>query len=138
MLLHPRGPQNLDVAIVDCAPDGGGLTGAFDEEMQAPFGRRRGGVRIVQLEDLMRGGSLRRLRAEVDRLAADNDVVLFDAPSPTEGGDASAIMEVVDTIVPVFQAADLDRNYVAAVSEALFEYDSKLAGIVLIGDVDAG
>lgn len=129
--------ENLDVAIVDCAEDGGDLASAFDEDPQAPPGRRRGGVRIVHLADMMRGGSLRRLRAEVDRLAAENDVILFDAPSPADGGDAGAIMEVVDTIVPVFQAADLDRNYVAAVSEALYEHDSKLAGIVLIGDMDA-
>ena len=130
--------ENLDVAIVDCSDDGDRLAGAFDEDVQAPFGKRRGGVSVVRLSDLMRGGSLRRLRSEVDRLAADNDVILFDAPSPTEGGDASAIMEVVDIIVPVFQGADLDRNHVAALSEALVEYESKLAGIVLIGDVDAG
>ncbi|MDE2362166.1 MAG: GumC family protein [Hyphomicrobiales bacterium] len=130
--------ENLDVAIVDCAQDDDDrLARVFDEdETGAPTVRRRGGVRTMPISDLTRGGSLRRFRTRIDRLAAEVDVILFDAPSPVDRGDVRAVLEVVDAIVPVFQKDDLDRNFVDATMDALADYDDRVAGLVIIGASD--
>lgn len=129
--------EKLDVAIVDCGAAGEPLSEVFREEGSDPYARRRGGVRVVSLAGMMRGGSLRRLRAEFERIAAEADLVLFDAPSPAENKEALAALDLADAIVPVFEPNDLDRNVVGATMEALADHDERLAGLVLIGDLQA-
>lgn len=129
--------EKLDVAIVDCGATGEPLSEVFADDGSDPYARRRGGVRVVSLAGMMRGGSLRRLRAEFERIAAEADLVLFDAPSPAENREALAALDLADAIVPVFEPTDLDRNVVGATMEALADHDDRLAGLVLIGDLKA-
>ena len=127
--------ENLNVLVVDCAEDARKrLADVFDGDGGARLDRRRGRVSIAHLSDVLRGGSLRRLRAEIEHLSVGFDLVLFDAPSALEGGEARAVLDIADTIIPVFQSRDLDRNLIETTMAALADHDGKLSGFVLIGE----
>ncbi|MFO1115608.1 MAG: exopolysaccharide transport family protein [Beijerinckiaceae bacterium] len=127
--------EDLDVVVVDCGGASSQLADAF--EQNAAAATRRGDVRVVQLANIMRTGSQRRLRTEFDRIAAEADVILFDVPPPDEDRDAPAILDLVDSIVPVFEAGELDRNVIASTIEGLADHEERVAGVVVIGELAA-
>lgn len=129
--------ENLDVALVDCMEGAkSNLADAFDEDSASGADRRRGRIDVVHWSELMRGGSLRRLRDEFEHVADGVDIMFLDTPSPLENNDAHTALDLVDRIVLAFQPADLDRNALAATIEALREYEDRIEGFVFIGEGD--
>lgn len=127
--------EDLDVVVVDCGGASSQLAAAFEQNESATL--RRGDVRVVRLANIMRTGSLRRLRAEFERIAAEADVILFDVPPPDEDRDVPAVLDLVDAIVPVFEAGELDRNVIASTIEGLADHEERVAGVVVIGELAA-
>lgn len=127
--------EDLDVVVVDCGGASTQLADAFEENESAT--PRRGDVRVVRLANLLRTGSQRRLRAEFERIAAEADVIIFDVPPPDEDRDAPAVLDLADSIVPVFEAGELDRNVISSTIEGLADHEERVAGVVVIGELAA-
>lgn len=124
--------DKLDVAVV--AGDGAGkIAGALEPEGRRVLGR--GHVEVARLSDLAQGGrqSLRRFQ----QIFARADLVLVDAPAPSEDEDASLALDLADQIVLVLRAPEIDRGRLQKCFEALADYDDRLAGLVVVGDLPA-
>ena len=65
------------------------------------------------------------------------DFVLVDAPAPIDDPDASVALDLADRIVLVLRAGNIDRAHLQATFDTLADYDDRLAGLVLVGDLPA-
>jgi len=95
----------------------------------------RGHVEVARLADLA-GGARQPLR-RFQQIVANADLVLVDAPSPQDDADASLAFDIADRIVVVLRADHVERTRLTAMFDALAEYDDRLAGIALVGDLPA-
>lgn len=125
--------EDLDVGVVDAHGDRSSASGVFDDAPRR--GRGRGDIEAVSLADLSRSGSLRQLRRAFADLESDSDIVLIDAPSPAHDADVASALDLADSIALVLEPHDLDRSVIETTLEALAEYEERLVGVVLIGDL---
>jgi len=124
--------EKLDVAVV--AGDGSEkIAGALESTDRRVLGR--GHVEVARLSDLAQGGrqSLRRFQ----QIVARADLVLVDAPSPSDNADASLALDLADCIVLVLRAQEIHRGRLEKCFDALADYDDRLIGLALVGDLPA-
>lgn len=90
---------------------------------------------MARLSDISIGAraALRRFQQVVARA----DFVLVDAPSPVEDTDAPVALDLADRIVIVLRADGVDRARLQATFDALADYDDRLVGLALVGDLPA-
>jgi len=124
--------EKLDIAVV-AGEASDRIAGALE-----PKGRRvlgRGNVEVARLVDLINGS--RSALRQFQQVVARADLVLVDAPSPVDNVDAAAALDLADRIVLVLRADKLDRARLKATFDALADYDDRLAGVALVGDLPA-
>ncbi len=124
--------EKLDIAVV-AGEASDRIAGALE-----PKGRRvlgRGNVEVARLADLVNGS--RSALRQFQQVVARADLVLVDAPSPVDNVDAAAALDLADRIVLVLRADKLDRARLKATFDALADYDDRLAGVALVGDLPA-
>lgn len=124
--------EKLDIAVV-AGEASDRIAGALETKGRRVLGR--GNVEVARLADLVNGSrpALRQFQQAVGRA----DLVLVDAPSPLENVDAAAALDLADRIVLVLRADKLDRARLKATFDALADYDDRLAGVALVGDMPA-
>ena len=124
--------EKLDVAVVaGQAPER--VAAALRTADRRVLGR--GNVEVARLADIAGGArrSLQRFRDVVARA----DLVLVAAPSPADDADAPVAFELADRIVLALRADSLDRARLQATFDALADFDDRLAGVALVGDLPA-
>ncbi|HPG04176.1 MAG TPA: GumC family protein, partial [Rhodoblastus sp.] len=124
--------EKLDVAVV-ASGDPDKIAGALETRGRRVLGR--GHVEVARLSDISIGAraALRRFQQVVARA----DFVLVDAPSPVEDTDAPVALDLADRIVIVLRADGVDRARLQATFDALADYDDRLVGLTLVGDLPA-
>ena len=78
-----------------------------------------------------------RLLDAVTPLLARADIVLVDAASLSETMDGSLALDLADRIVLVLRAQEIDRGRLQKCFDALADYDDRLAGFAVVGDLSA-
>ena len=124
--------EKLDVAVV-ASGDPDKIAGALETRGRRVLGR--GHVEVARLSDISIGAraALRRFQ----QIVARADFVLVDAPSPVEDTDAPVALDLADRIVIVLRADGVDRARLQATFDALADYDDRLVGLALVGDLPA-
>jgi len=124
--------EKFDVAVVaGQAPDK--VAGALHGGDRRVLGR--GNVEVARLADFASGA--RRSLLQFQQVIARADLVLVDAPSPVDNVDASLALDLADRIVLVLRAQKIDRARLKATFDAIADYDDRLAGLALVGDMPA-
>ena len=124
--------ERFDVAVV-ASGDADKVAGALETKDRRVLGR--GHVEVARLSDISIGAraALRRFQ----QIVARADFVLVDAPAPLEDPDATVALDLADRVVLVLRAGDIDRARLQATFDTLADYDDRLAGLVLVGDLPA-
>ncbi|MFV0281973.1 MAG: GumC family protein [Rhodoblastus sp.] len=122
--------DKLDVAIV-CNRDSEKIVDAFETGERRVLGR--GHVEVAGLSDLTSGA--RKTLRQFQHIVARADLVLVDAPSPLDNADAGFALDLADHIVLILRAPDIERARLQATFDALADYDDRIAGLVLVGDL---
>ncbi|MCB1542859.1 MAG: hypothetical protein KDJ30_00670 [Rhodoblastus sp.] len=124
--------EKFDVAVV-ASGDTDKVAGALETKGRRVLGR--GNVEVARLADISIGAraALRRFQ----QIVARADFVLVDAPAPIDDPDASVALDLADRIVLVLRAGNIDRAHLQATFDTLADYDDRLAGLVLVGDLPA-
>jgi len=122
--------EKLDVAVI-AGEASDRVAGALEPKSRRVLGR--GNVEVARLADVMNGA--RQALRQFQQVVARADLVLVDAPSPIDNSDASLALDLADHIVIVLRADAIDRARLKATFEALADYDDRLAGIALVGDL---
>ena len=125
--------DKLDVAVV-AGPSPERVAGALAPKERRVLGR--GHVEVARLSDISNGSraALRRFQ----QVAARADLVLVDAPAPAEDTDAALALDIADRIILTLRADRIDQTRLERTFAALADYDDRLYGIVLVGDLPAG
>lgn len=87
------------------------------------------GPQVDAPADLLASPAMHRL---VDRLAAEADIVLFDAPPVTVATDASELATQVDGVLLVVTAGLTKRDDAAAARQMLSQVGARIVGAALV------